>query len=73
MNGLYSNEFEVKVVKVGTSCPWELYADDLVLIAETLDLLMMKLWKDNIENKSLHVNMGKTKVIICENVLDTVK
>ena len=37
-----------------TGCPWELlYADDLVLIVETLDLLMvkLKLWKDNIENR----------------------
>ena len=47
-----------------TSCPWELlYADDLVLIGETLDLLMekLKLWKDNMENKGLRANMGKTK------------
>ena len=51
-----------------TSCPWEfLYADDLVLIAETLDLLMekLKLWKDNMENKGLRVNMGETKAMIC--------
>ena len=36
------------------SCPWKLlYADDLVLIAETLDLLMekLKLHEDNMENK----------------------
>ena len=47
-----------------TSCPWELlYVDDLVLIAETLDLLMekLKLWKDNMENKGLRVNMGENK------------
>ena len=45
------------------SCLWELlYADDLMLIPETLDLLMekMKLWKHTIENKGLRVNMGKT-------------
>ena len=37
-----------------TSCPWKLlYADNLVLIAEALNLLMekLKLWKDNIETK----------------------
>ena len=37
-----------------TSCPCKLLdADDLVLIAETLDLLMekLKLWKDNMETK----------------------
>ena len=59
-----------------TSCSWEiLYADDLVLIAETLDLLMekLKLWKDNMENKGLRVNMGKTKVMICGKGLNTIK
>ena len=57
------------------SCPWELlYADDLMLIAETLDLLMekLKLWKNNMENKRLSVNMGKTKVMICGKDLDTI-
>ena len=59
-----------------TSCPWELlYADDLVLIAETTDLLMekLKLWKDNMENKGLRVNMGKIKVMICGKGFDTIK
>ena len=61
-----------------TSCPWEhLYADNLVLIAEKLDLLMekLKLWKDNMENKAkgLRVKIGKTKVMICEKGLDTIK
>ena len=57
------------------SCPWELlYADDLMLIAETLDLLMekLKLWKNNMENKRLSVNMRKTKVMICGKDLDTI-
>ena len=59
-----------------TSFPWELlYVDDFVLIAETLDMLMekWKLWKDNMENKGLRVNMGKTKVMICGKGLDTIK
>ena len=67
--GALSREFR-------TSCPWELlYADDLVLIAEIPDLLMekLKLWKDNLENKGLRVNMGKTKVMICGKDLDTIK
>jgi len=44
--------------------PWELYADDLVVIAETDDDLIKKLnkWKDNVENGSMRVNMNKTKV-----------
>ena len=45
-----------------------------MLIAETLDLLMekLKLWKNNMENKRLSVNMGKTKVMICGKDLDTI-
>lgn len=49
--------------------PWELlYADDLVLIAETEEALMVKIktWKDGIEMKGLRVNMGKTKVMRCQ-------
>ena len=49
-----------------TGCPWELlYADDLVIAAETLDELLQKfsLWKDGLESKGLRVNMGKTKVL----------
>jgi len=47
--------------------PWEfLYADDLVLIAETEDDLIIRVneWKDNVENISMRVNMSKTKVVI---------
>ena len=49
------------------------FFDDLVLIAEILDLLMekLKLWKDNMENKGLCVNVGKTKVMICRKGLDS--
>ena len=49
-----------------TGCPWELlYADDLVIIAETLEELVEKLsvWKTNIESKGLRVNVGKTKIM----------
>jgi len=44
-----------------------LYADDLVLMAETEELLMEKLmlWKENMEAKGLRVNIGKTKVMRC--------
>ena len=48
--------------KVG--CPWELlYAYDLALMAETLEVLKKKftIWKDNIEEKGLRVNVSKTK------------
>ena len=49
--------------KVG--CPWELlYADDLVLMAETLKSLKKKLTicKDNIETKGLCIDVNKTKL-----------
>ena len=45
-----------------------LYADDLVLVAETEELLMEKLrkWKRGMELNGLRVNIGKTKVIGCQ-------
>ena len=50
-----------------TSCPWELlYADDLVLLADTIDELLSNLgnWKKHLEVKGLRANMGKTKIMI---------
>ena len=46
--------------------PWELlYADDLVIIANSLDELEERYlaWKNNMESKGLRVNVGKTKII----------
>ena len=44
-----------------------LYADDLVLTADSKDLLIEKIkkWKAGMEDKGLRVNMGKTKVMRC--------
>jgi len=47
--------------------PWKLlYADDLVVIAETEDDLIKRLneWKDNMENRGVRVNMNNTKLVI---------
>jgi len=47
--------------------PWELlYADDLVVIAETEKDLIKSFneWKNNVENRGMRVNMNKTKVMI---------
>ena len=55
-----SREFRVAL-------PWELlYADDLVVIAETEEELIKRLneWKDNAESKGMRVNINKTKVMI---------
>ena len=50
-----------------TGCPWELlYADDLVITAETLSELLEKfwVWKAKLEFKGLRVNVGKTKILV---------
>jgi len=55
-----SREFRVAL-------PWELlYADDLVMTAETEKDLIKSLneWKNNVENRGIRVNMNKTKVMI---------
>ena len=53
--------------------PWEdLYADDLVIIADSLEECVRRLliWKEAMERKGLRVNAGKTKVMICGTGLD---
>ena len=73
---LFTIVFEALSREFQASCPWELlYADDFVLIAEILDLLVEKLnlWKNNMENKGLRVNMGKTKVMIYGKGLYNIK
>jgi len=42
-----------------------LYADDLVVIAETEEDLTKRLneWKNNVENRGMRVNMNKTNVM----------
>jgi len=55
-----SKEFRVAL-------PWELlYADDLVVIAESEDDLFKRLndWKDNMQIRGMRVNINKTKVMI---------
>jgi len=52
-----SREFRVAL-------PWKLlYADDLVVIAETEEDLIKTLneWTNNVENRGMRVNMNKTK------------
>ena len=53
--------------------PWEdLYADDLVIIAESLEECVRRLLtcKEAIKEKGLRVNAGKTKIMICGTGLD---
>ena len=53
--------------------PWEdLYAGDLVIIAESLQECVRRLstWKEAMEEKELIVNAGKMKIMICGTGLD---
>ena len=59
-----------------TGCPWELlYADDLMISAESMEELLVKVktWKTEMEKKGLHVNMGKTKIMKSGINLDMLK
>ena len=53
--------------------PWEdLYADDLVIVAESLEECVRRLltWQEAMKKKGLRVNTGKTKIMICGTGLD---
>ena len=52
-----SREFRVAL-------PWELYTDDLVVIADTEHDLIKRLneWKDFVENRGMRVNMKKPRL-----------
>ena len=59
-----------------TGVPWELlYADDLVVIADSLEKCISKLrvWKAGMESKGLRVNMKKTKFLISDVGLNTIQ
>ena len=50
----------------------DLYADDLVIIAESLEECVRRLltWKEAMEKKRLRINAGKMKIMICSTGLD---
>ena len=59
-----------------TGCPWKLlYADDLMISAESMEELLVKMqtWKTEMEKKGLRVNMGKTKIMESGINLDVLK
>ena len=59
--------------KFCSGVPWEgLYADDLFIIAESLEECVSRLlsWKEAMEEKRVRVNAGKTKIMICGTGLD---
>ena len=57
--------------RAGVPCE-DLYADDLVIIADSLEECVRRLliWKEAMEKKGLRVNAGKTKVMVCGTGLD---
>ena len=59
-----------------TGCPRNLlYADNFVIIADTMNELLYKLdlWKKHLKAKGLRVNMEKTKIMICGKNLQLLK
>ena len=57
----------------GLSVLWEdLYADGLVIIADSLEECVRRLflWKEAMERKGLRVNARKTKVMVCDTGLE---
>jgi len=55
--------------KFRNELPYELlYADKLILIAESEELLLDKIesWRKELEAGGLRVNFGKTKIMKCE-------
>ena len=63
------------IVLEAIGCPWELlYADDLVISAESLDeLARLEGWKTEMEAKGLKANLSKTKVMVSGPELNTLK
>ena len=47
-----------------------MYADDLVMISETIEGLriMFLKWKGALESNGFRVNLGKTKVMVCSGI-----
>ena len=59
-----------------TGCPWKiLYAADLMVSAQFMDELLVKLrtWRSGMKKKGLRVNMGKTKLMVSGSNLDVLR
>ena len=69
----HANVLEALSREFWAGVPWkDLYADDLVIIADSLEECVRRLliWKEAMEKKGLRVNAGKIKVMICGTGLD---
>ena len=70
---LFITVLEALSCKFRSGVPWEdLYADDLVMIAELLEECVRRLLtsKEAMEEKGLRVTAGKRKIMICGMGLD---
>ena len=59
-----------------TGCLWEiLYVDDLMVSAQSMDELLVKLrtWRLEMEKMELRVNMGESKLMVFGSNLDVLK
>src|SRR5215813_5494956 len=66
---LFAMVMEAITKNTRAGLPYELlYADDLVLLAESMDELISKIqrWKKVLERKGMKVNVAKTKVMISD-------
>ena len=73
---LFITILEILSLEFRSGVPWaDLYADDLVIIAESLEECVRRLltWKEAMKEKGLRVNAGKTKIMICGTGLDLVQ
>ena len=73
---LFTLVLETPLHELCTGGPWELlYADELVLIADTLEVCMFKLkaWKTGVESKDFHANIKRTKFLVFGIGLDVLK
>ena len=67
---------EALSMELRTGCPWEiLYADDLMVSAQSMDKLLVKMrtWRSEMEKKELRVNMSKTKLMVSGSNLDMLR
>ena len=58
-------------IQFHTDCPLELlYADDLMISAESIEevLVKLKIQKSEMEKKGLQVNKGKIKIMMTDNL-----
>ena len=64
------------MIELRTGCLWKiLYAGDLMLSAQSMDELLVKLrtWSSKMEKKGLKVNNGKTKLMVSGSNLDVLR